>query len=495
MKLPEKFQETLGTLLGEAEYEALSQALSEQRTWGLRVNTLKISVECCLKRQEMRFEPIRWSRDGFRHDGSRSPGRHPDYHAGLFYLQDPSAMLPAELLDPLPGEHVLDLCAAPGGKTAQLAAMMRNEGFLLANDISPKRVKPLARNLQGLGISCAAVLCESPETLAHGFPGHFDKILLDVPCSGEGMFRKDDQAVKSWLKAGPETFLPIQRELLLHAWSMLKPGGRLVYSTCTYNPDENERNIAWAMERLPDMQVETVDAGAMGLQPGRSDWIEAREQTGNPEEPESPDAGKKLPALSGAVRIWPHLAAGEGQFAVRLVKWNDGLPAEMVVPSLRKRTCFQQAPEPAIQAWRSFVETDLTEMACLLGCGTKISDLPDIVQTGTLLHLLPWAEKQVREALPHLRAEMPGLLLGEWRNDRFEPSAALLHAMAPDAAARRLELSEDSPDVSRYLHGETILREGERGWTAILAGGFPLGWGKQEDGFIKNRYPKGWRMQ
>ncbi len=543
MKLPEAFAERMKPLLGDQAYDALTEALSRQRTWGLRVNTLKAGVQAFLARTTFPLEPVPWSRDGFRHAGDLFPGRHPDYHAGLYYLQDPSAMLPAELLDPKPGEQVLDLCAAPGGKTAQLAAMMRNQGLLVANDISPKRVKPLARNLQGLGVACAAVLNEEPAVLARHFPSFFDKILLDVPCSGEGMFRKDDQAVKSWLKNGPDTFIPIQREILLQAWNMLKPGGRLVYSTCTYNPDENERNIAWALKTLPGASVEKADAEAMGLQPGRADWVTGALCSGRSDGGDCMASGAGLDGaseggpcsvcngteLSGAVRIWPHLAEGEGQFAVRLVKegiagmasvnpekakmesgimasaWTESPPMESVSRGDRKkrgtqterpaRAFFQPAPEEVIHAWKAFLETDLTGFASVQASGSEVSAFSDIVLAGTLLYNLPWGSGQFRTHLPGLHAEMPGLLLGEWQNGRFEPSAALLHAMDPESARRCQVLAADAEDISRYLHGETLLCEGERGWTAVLADGFPLGWGKQEDGFMKNRYPKGWRMQ
>ena len=525
MNLPDSFVKTFEDLLGKAEYAAFSLSLCGRRTWGLRVNTLKIGIDLYLARTPFSLEPVPWARDGFQHDGNASPGRHPDYHAGIFYLQDPSAMLPAELLDPQPGDRVLDLCAAPGGKSVQMAAMMRNRGLLVANDISPKRVKPLCRNLEGLGIACAVVLNETPDRLAKAFPGYFDKILIDAPCSGEGMFRKDDKAVRSWERRGPNAFLPLQRELLEAAWSMLRPGGRLVYATCTYNPDENERNIAQALDRFPDMSVEGVAGPASdlltGLRPGRPDW-----------------AGNRM-ELSGAFRIWPHIAQGEGQFAVRLRKealaeigkinptpdkgdqsaengfinptpdkggqsgengFINPTPDKNIqssdnetvrqVPD-RGRPFFQLAPADALTAWSAFLELEMSPEARVLASEMPIRSLGRIVLSGSMLFSLPDGG-----AVPaSLHAEMPGLLLGEWRNDRFEPSAALLHALEPDSARRRLDLPAESDAIRRYLHGETLMNEGERGWTAVCADGYPLGWGKQEDGFLKNRYPKGWRMQ
>lgn len=493
MNLPPSFAETLEDLLGKVEYAAFSLSLCGPRTWGLRVNTLKIGIDPYLARSSFSVEPVRWARDGFQHDGNASPGKHPDYHAGLFYLQDPSAMLPAELLDPQPGDRVLDLCAAPGGKSVQIAAMMRNRGLLVANDISPKRVKPLCRNLEGLGVACAVVLNETPDRLAEAFPAYFDRILIDAPCSGEGMFRKDDKAVRSWERQGPDSFLPLQRTLLTAAWSMLQPGGRLVYATCTYNPDENERNIAWALDRFPDMAVEGVSGPApdplTGLRPGRPEWAGNREE------------------LSGAFRIWPHIAQGEGQFAIRLRKEASAVNGNIIqttdigVQSAESESVrqvadiggpsFQPAPADALTAWNDFLDLEMKAEACVIASEMPVRSLGRIVLSGSLLFSVP----DGGTVPASLHAEMPGLLLGEWRNDRFEPSAALLHALEPDSARRRLDLPAESDAVRRYLYGETLMREGVRGWTAVCADGYPLGWGKQEDGFLKNRYPKGWRMQ
>jgi NOL1/NOP2/sun family putative RNA methylase len=516
MSLPDLFAEILEDLLGEKEYAAFAQALSEKRTWGLRVNTLKIGIGPYLERTPFSLEPVLWARDGFHHDGGAFPGRHPDYHAGLFYLQDPGAMLPAELLDPKPGERVLDLCAAPGGKSVQLAAMMRNSGLLVANDISPKRVKPLSRNLEGLGVACAVVLNETPERLVKAFPTYFDRILIDAPCSGEGMFRKDDKAARSWMKQGPQTFLPVQRSLLESAWRMLRPGGVLVYATCTFNPDENERNIAWALDRFPDMVVDRIPDNSNGPQPVFA--VQSGETASSPPDglhagdtgglqPGRPEWAGNRREMAEAYRIWPHLAKGEGQFAIRLRKEESSgsgtssqdkdkdrkgseFEAAGQVPDARRRF-FQTAPVDAVHAWESFQDSEMTSGARLVASEVPLRNLRDIVQSGNLLFSLPGDG----HFPAFLHAETPGLLLGEWQNGRFEPSAALIHALEPDAVSRRLDLPADSDAVRRYLHGETLILEGERGWTAVCVDGYPLGWGKQEDGFLKNRYPKGWRMQ
>ena len=522
MKLPETFQDTFRRLLGEAEYLRFRDALSAERTWGLRVNTLRMDVPAYLARTRFALAPVPWTRDGFRHVADLSPGRHPDYHAGLYYLQDPSAMLPAELLDPKPGDRVLDLCAAPGGKSVQLAAMMRNTGFLLTNDISPKRVKPLRRNLEGLGVACAAVANETPARLAALFPEYFDAIVLDVPCSGEGMFRKDETAVRSWKRHDPAELQGIQRDILCTAWTMLRPGGRLVYSTCTFNPDENERNIAWAMARFPDMAVDPVCERPGGLAPGRSDWVDG------------------YPELAGAVRIWPHLATGEGHFAIRLKKRGDAGPRSVPDRIVRQASdeaaapmpdrgltsgrhagpgragkadrrhaaahrgavretvphaAFRPAEEEAMAAFRSFLAEEMVPDVRIAGSQRVLAEEGLAVLAGNALYLLGLGGCCPVDALSGLVLEMPGLYAGDWENGRFEPSSALLHALEAGAVKRRLDLPADSMETSRYLHGETLMRDGERGWTAVLVDGVPLGWGKQEEGFLKNRYPKGWRMQ
>ena len=501
MKLPESFQTSFRDWLGDEQAEAFFSSFDAPRTWGLRVNTLKLPVAAYLERTPFSLSAVAWSRDGFHHDGVSAPGRHPDYHAGLYYLQDPSAMLPAELLDVKPGERVLDACAAPGGKTVQLAAMLRNHGFLLSNDISPKRVKPLRRNLEGLGVSCAAVSNEDPGHLAAVFPDFFDAILLDVPCSGEGMFRKDETAVRSWKRHDAQELQHIQRSLLTAARAMLRPGGRMVYSTCTYNPDENEGNIAWALERYPDLSVVPAPSHEGGLASGRVDWV-----PGHPE-------------LAGAVRVWPHLAHGEGQFAVLLHKSADASFVPFVGVSIPEnggkgrvkpagkhpqgrepgtQRPMLPAPAEALEAVKAFCDASLVPETTLLGSGRLLLhtfETPESYRLcGTALFWAGYADVCSPNQLHGLRLEMPGLYVGDWDAGRFEPSSAWLHALSSNAARNRIDLAASQEGTQRYLHGETLMVEGTRGWTAVLVDGFPLGWGKQEDGFLKNRYPKGWRM-
>lgn len=323
------------------------------------------------------------------------------------------------------------------------------------------------------------------------------------------MFRKDDTAVRSWKRHDAAALISLQRSLVEAAHRLLRPGGRMVYATCTYNPEENERNIAWALETFPDLDVIPAPGYPGGLAPGRSDWC-----PGHPE-------------LAGAVRVWPHLAGGEGQFAVLLrkaaavpqmassrlqkveqtVSAPDGNGPHKQKGSAKtgRRTDglaprpLQPAPQDAMEAFEAFCACELSEEAALIGSEAIVRTSMRGGGSSWWLHGtgLYWQSGTGGTEVPHfgsLRLEMPGLYVGEWASGRFEPSSALLHALTPQAALRRLDFHAGDEDLLRYLHGETVMREGERGWTAVLADGYPLGWGKQEDGFVKNRYPKGWRM-
>ncbi len=243
MKLPDFLKDSFEQLMDEHEYRAFIEAFDGRRNFGLRVNTLKIMPEKLFSLLEREFDPIPWVSNGFYYPEGESFGKHPAYHAGLYYIQEPSAMMPAQALAPKPGEKVLDLCAAPGGKTTALGDQMHNRGLLVANDISPKRVKALVKNVELMGLTNSFIVNETPDRLKVVYPEFFDRILLDVPCSGEGMFRKDKEAIQSYSKYKSAECVVIQRKIFEAAYAMLKPGGTIVYSTCTFNPQENEENI------------------------------------------------------------------------------------------------------------------------------------------------------------------------------------------------------------------------------------------------------------
>ncbi len=252
MYLPDKFTDKMQRLLGN-EYDNYLACFDEPRYYGLRVNTEKISVEKFRQICPFEITPVPWISNGFYYDGDQTaPSKHPYYAAGLYYLQEPSAMTPADRLPIEPGDRVLDLCAAPGGKATELGAKLGGTGLLAANDISNSRARGLLKNIEVFGIGNVLVLSEEPGKLTDYFPEYFDKILIDAPCSGEGMFRKDKKMVKAWDEHGPEYFQNIQKSIILQAAQMLRPGGQMLYSTCTFDPMENEGIIRHLIHKCPE---------------------------------------------------------------------------------------------------------------------------------------------------------------------------------------------------------------------------------------------------
>ena len=303
-QLPQEFLERMEHMLGE-EYPAFLQSYEEPRKFGLRVNTMKISVEEFQRLAPFHLTPIPWIPNGFYYEREDDPARHPFYYAGLYYLQEPSAMTPASVLPVMPGEHVLDLCAAPGGKATALGAKLAGEGLLVANDISASRAKALLKNLEIFGIRNSFVTNAYPAKLAEQFAGAFDKILVDAPCSGEGMFRKDLANARVWSLEKVKECAKTQHEIIRQAVSMLKPGGLLLYSTCTFSPEENEQTIASLLQEHPELQLVELP-WYEGFAHGRPELAD-----GNPE-------------LTKCVRIFPHRMAGEGHFLALLYKKKDG---------------------------------------------------------------------------------------------------------------------------------------------------------------------------
>ena len=437
--LPEGFCEKMRALLG-AEYPAFLAALDRQRAVGLRLNPLKTDAP-----PELPFglEPVPWEPNGYYYDPETRPGLHPWHEAGLYYLQEPSAMAPAALLDPQPGERVLDLCAAPGGKTTQIAGRMRNRGLLICNEIHPKRASILASNVERLGVANALVLNEHPARLAERFPAFFDRILVDAPCSGEGMFRKHEAAFTDWSQETVEMCARRQAEILDSAAEMLRPGGTLVYSTCTFSPEENEGSVEGLLRRRPDFSVCAADAPLFSA--GRPGW--------------TPDG---RPELERCFRLWPHKLRGEGHFAAVLRRAGNGGSEPPAAQS-------DEIPAP--------VRELLQELNVIIPEGRPLL-------FGDRVFLAPPETPDLRG----LKVLRPGLELAELRRDRAVPAHALalwLH----DASSCR-ELSE--AEARRWLAGETMPCENS-GWTLVRLDGLSLGWGKGAAGILKNHYPKGLR--
>lgn len=463
MKLPDFFENRFKNLMNNDEYEEFIASFDGPRYFGFRINTLKIPVEECLALLDIEPDPVPWEPQGFYyHMPEFSLGKHPAYHAGLYYIQEPSAMMPANALDPRPGEKVLDLCAAPGGKTVQIGNKMNNKGLLVSNDISPKRIKALVKNIELMGLTNTFVVNETPKRLAEIYPEFFDRILLDVPCSGEGMFRKDREAVRSYSKFKSEECAALQRDIFEAAYSMLKPGGIIVYSTCTFNPDENERNIEYFIRKY-DVEVDRIGTVG-GFEPARPEWCLSSE------------GGEFFPAsVAGAVRLWPHKARGEGHFVCRMVKNGTRTVNDFEVTE----GYTSKEAEKAAEAFHGFAEENLNSFR------RGIFHLK-----GTSLYLLPDFMKDV----PCVKWEKAGLYLGEYQKGRFVSSGSLALALKKEDFKRIVEFRRDDHDIIRYLKGETLIREGMQGYTAVCLEKYPLGWAKQAGNMLKNLYPKNWRM-
>ncbi len=447
MNLPPLFQERMKKQLKE-EYEAFMESYLNERSSGLRLNLLKLQSP---QKLPFSLHPVPWAEGGFYYPLEERPGKHPYFDAGLYYIQEPSAMAVVTFLAPAPGEKILDLCAAPGGKTTHIASMMNNNGLLISNEIHLGRAKILSQNIERMGIRNAVVTNETPNTLALRFPGFFDRILVDAPCSGEGMFRKDPHACQEWSPENVEMCAKRQLDILIEAEKMLSCGGRLVYSTCTFAPEENEGTISRFLEHCPWMQIETVGKNPAFSQ-GRADWVE------NPAQ-----------GIEHTVRIWPHIAYGEGHFIAVLTKTKESVHGKL--PPL--------VPEKKIpDSFYAFAKENLS-----------FTPTGSFLLFGENLYLAP----QNLPDIKGLKIIRPGLHLGSCKKNRFEPSHALAMALSKDQARHIIPLTADAPEPLSYLKGEALPMAGEKGWNLVTVDGFPLGWGKWSDGTLKNHYPKGLR--
>ena len=468
-ELPEQFLESMKRMLG-TEYQDYLNSMKEDTRTAFRVNTNKIAPEQFMDICPFQTEPVPWNEKGFYYNADEDmPSKHPYYYAGLYYIQEPSAMIPASLLPVEEGDRVLDLCAAPGGKATELAAKLHGTGLLVANDISVSRAMALAKNLQIAGTRNAVVTAETPQNLAAVMPGFFQKVLIDAPCSGEGMFRRDPGMVKSWLAHGPEYYAGIQTEILESAYELLAPGGDMVYSTCTFSPLEDEGMIQSFLKKHPDMTICEVPRYP-GYSEGRPDWV--------------PDGD---PALKKCVRIFPHRAEGEGHFAVLLHKHGkagdtcDDPEMWDINGTDMKSNKKKQKNQEGIE---DFFQMLLPETGIEF---KTLSRKKDIYVAETL------AAGQMKG----LRIVAGGLIIGSDKNGRFEPSPQLALALRGEDYLQRIDLPAEDERVIRYLKGETVLVDKPyKGYVLFCVDGYPLGWCKGNgSGTMKNKYYPGWRMQ
>ena len=455
MPLPSDFTQMMAPFLGE-EYDAFARALEDAVPGrGLRVNTLKISA-----REFAAYSPFPLTSSPLCPDAFVTPpderlGLHPFHAAGLYYVQDPSASAAVEVLAPKAGEKILDLCAAPGGKSTHIAARLADApgSLLVANEIVPRRARILSSNLERIGAKNAVVCCASPEDFAGACVEAFDAVLVDAPCSGEGMFRRDEQAVREYSLEHVKSCAARQSLILDSAACCVRPGGRLVYSTCTFNPYENEGVIDAFLSRHPDFSIRPILFPP--LPAGRPEWIGAS------------------PALARAGRLMPHLTPGEGHFAALLVRDGDADAAPCTPPD--------KPPAKKLAAdFTAFWEENFT---CPV-FGTPVLH-------GELIYLAP-----SMPPLPHvLRA---GVCAARTARGRIEPEHGLFLALHKDEFLKKCVFSPDSPDISAFLRGETLKIEEISGYCAVCTGieenAWALGFGKVSGGILKNHYPKGLRF-
>ena len=512
--LPEAFAERMKILLRE-EYEAFLAAYEKPRSHGLRANLLKITPEVSNAQLvfdgEMAFDQTGWMAipvpGGFRYDWETlDAGRHPYYQAGLYYLQEPSAMLPAAVLGIQSGDRVLDMCAAPGGKSTAAAASLAHKGLLVANDISASRCKALLKNLEVFGADNICVTNGVPAKMAEQMEGVFDRILLDAPCSGEGMFRKDAANARAW---SPEKVLEcaaIQKTLADAAVRMLRPGGHMVYSTCTFSPEEDEETVAYLLLNHPEMELCEIP-WQEGFSRGRKDILA----------PETAAEAEGLP-LERCVRIFPHHMDGEGHFLALLHK---------------KEEAEYRGPDPAVLPLQEYGKEAVPEKQGRReksrgGKRKKGPEAEGAAPSGGMRRLTKQELACVQEFLAGIRGTFPterlrarkdqvflipqetvslegipvlrcGMLLGELKKDRFEPAQCFAMYLKKEQAPSALDLPAGDDRVLRYLKGETLLVEPgetpvEKGWQLVCVDGHPLGWGRLSAGILKNKYLAGWRV-
>lgn len=459
MNLPIEFEKKMKAFLGN-EWDDFLYSYDNNRFQALRFNTLKVQSP----EERMRIlktlkissdKKVSWANEAYYFDENVRPGKHPYHEMGLYYIQEPSAMSAAALLAPKPGMRVLDLCAAPGGKSTQLATYLGDSGLLVSNEINTQRSRILSQNIERMGIKNAIVTNEDSFVLASHFPGFFNAIQVDAPCSGEGMFRKLHEAIEQWSMENVAICAERQKEILDNAAVMLKPGGTIVYSTCTFSKEENEDVIEYFLERHPDFTLEEME------------------------------------------RFWPHKVDGEGHFVAKLVRRgcvDTDLKADRKTKKNknsknRKNETKSALTKENMKLLSEFLDETISEN---MAAWIKNSRL---VMFGEQLYRLPDMEVDIKG----LKVQRAGLHIGEFKKQRFEPSHSLALALKLNDAKNVVKLTCDNPQTIGFFNGQSVMLSDEqaaeckKGWALVCVDGYPAGWGKVNGAQVKNHYPKGLR--
>lgn len=480
----EEMRELFATLPGVSvsELPAFFKSLQGERTFGLRRNPLKYTKEEFEDKMPFSLKAVPWAPEGYFYKKEEQPGKSPYHEAGAFYMQEPSAMIVAELLDAGPGEYIADLCAAPGGKSTQIAGKMQGEGLLVCNEYVPVRAEILSQNMERMGVTNCMILKESVDKIAMRFPLFFDRVLVDAPCSGEGMFRKEEQALLQWSPENVSMCAVRQKEILEEAAKIVKPGGVLVYSTCTFSEAEDEDVIRHFLkeheEFYADETVLSKELMNAGVSPG---------------------------GMPGTVRMWPHKLCGEGHFAARLIR--KGAAESRGETDARKdsnteKTGTREVFDKAKKGRERYGENrkrgeknseqeswNLFQNFCEQYLDKKYWD--KMKNSGRFVwkkeHLF-LAAKDLPD-MSGLRTERGGLYLGEAKKGRFEPSHTWAMTLKKEDVLQCMEVE----DPAAYLRGETAGNRGYKGWILMLLSEKPMGWGKAGGNMVKNHYPKGLR--
>ena len=451
--IPEKFLERMKKILGES-YSEFEEALSRPSVRAVRVNGIKTDDETFLTCFDGELSPIPYARGGYIPSVQEGLGTTPEHHAGMIYVQDGGAMATVNAATVKEGWWVLDSCSAPGGKASQLAELIGDSGFLLANEYVPKRAKTIVSNFERLGVKNAMVVSYDTKELGKMFSECFDLVLCDAPCSGEGMFRKYEDAQTEWSEENVELCARRQWEILENVIPLVRGGGYLLYSTCTYAPEENENMIERVLEEHPDMHVCELSEAVVRA---TSDAIPS----------------EKYPEISLTRRFYPHASEGEGQYIALLKKDEKSDDLSTIL--------YKNASKPLSKEEKRITEAFLKD---------NFTRIPE----GRLIKHAEFAVLVPHDCpIPEYSVFMSGVTLGEIRKGVFFPHNQLISAYGKDMK-RRENLKKGDARVAAYLRGEEIeARESGDGWCAVCYEGVPMGAGKVSAGRIKNHYPKGLR--